>query len=455
MPWTPTRADPVRFPFAAPARAPDAPRDVLRLRGRFRGRRGLLAFLAVMGPGLIAGIAGNDAGGITTYSVMGADDRAVAAVDLPDHDRHPGDRPGDGGAARRRHRAGPVGPDPRPVRRALDGLRDGRPAGRQRRQHGRRVRRRRGRRSRSSASRATSRCRSSALAHLGAGAIQASYRTVERVFLSVMVVFLTYIASAILADPDWGAGRAGARHARQLDLGAGQLLLVVAVVGTTITPYMQFYLTSARGREGHRRGRAAARAGRRHRRLDLDQRHRDLHRRRGRGDDRHGGRRRSTSAADAAQALEPVAGPPGRGALRGRAVRRQRARRDDHAALDGVRDLRGVRLGDRASASASATRRAFFSIYTFVLARRRAGRAAARPRPAAGDHRVAEPAGPAAAGRARLHGPAGQRRAADGRATATAGSATSSPGRRSGSWSSSTSSCSASSALGFVGIRVG
>src|SRR5436190_20830690 len=49
-----------------------AERDVLRLRGRFRGRRGLVAFLAVLGPGLIAGIAGNDAGGITTYSVMGA-----------------------------------------------------------------------------------------------------------------------------------------------------------------------------------------------------------------------------------------------------------------------------------------------------------------------------------------------------------------------------------------------
>jgi NRAMP (natural resistance-associated macrophage protein)-like metal ion transporter len=46
--------------------------EYLRLRGRFRGRRGLVAFLAVMGPGLIAGIAGNDAGGITTYSVMGA-----------------------------------------------------------------------------------------------------------------------------------------------------------------------------------------------------------------------------------------------------------------------------------------------------------------------------------------------------------------------------------------------
>ena len=46
--------------------------EFLRLRGRFRGRRGIVAFLAVMGPGLIAGIAGNDAGGITTYSVLGA-----------------------------------------------------------------------------------------------------------------------------------------------------------------------------------------------------------------------------------------------------------------------------------------------------------------------------------------------------------------------------------------------
>ncbi|HEY0443200.1 MAG TPA: Nramp family divalent metal transporter, partial [Candidatus Limnocylindrales bacterium] len=46
--------------------------ELLRLRGRFRGRRGIVAFLAVMGPGLIAGIAGNDAGGITTYSILGA-----------------------------------------------------------------------------------------------------------------------------------------------------------------------------------------------------------------------------------------------------------------------------------------------------------------------------------------------------------------------------------------------
>ena len=42
------------------------------LRPRFRRRSACSPFLAVLGPGLIAGIAGNDAGGITTYSVMGA-----------------------------------------------------------------------------------------------------------------------------------------------------------------------------------------------------------------------------------------------------------------------------------------------------------------------------------------------------------------------------------------------
>ena len=36
-------------------------------------RSGVLLFLGVMGPGLIAGLAGNDAGGIATYSVLGAE----------------------------------------------------------------------------------------------------------------------------------------------------------------------------------------------------------------------------------------------------------------------------------------------------------------------------------------------------------------------------------------------
>jgi Mn2+/Fe2+ NRAMP family transporter len=77
----------------------------------------------------------------------------------------------------------------------------------------------------------------------------ASYRTVERVFLSVMVVFLAYIASAFLAGPDWG--EVGAALVRpSLDLTPPMVLLMVAVVGTTITPYMQFYLQSAVAEKG-------------------------------------------------------------------------------------------------------------------------------------------------------------------------------------------------------------
>jgi Mn2+/Fe2+ NRAMP family transporter len=79
--------------------------------------------------------------------------------------------------------------------------------------------------------------------------IYASYRTVERVFLSVMVVFVAYIASAFLAGPDWGeVGRALVTPS--IDLDPGVVLLMVALVGTTVTPYMQFYLTSAVAEKG-------------------------------------------------------------------------------------------------------------------------------------------------------------------------------------------------------------
>jgi Mn2+/Fe2+ NRAMP family transporter len=79
--------------------------------------------------------------------------------------------------------------------------------------------------------------------------VYASHRTVERVFLSVMVVFLAYIASAFLAGPDWGAvGRSLVTPS--LDLDPSIVLLMVALVGTTITPYMQFYLQSAVAEKG-------------------------------------------------------------------------------------------------------------------------------------------------------------------------------------------------------------
>src|SRR5690349_24911693 len=44
----------------------------LSARWAVRSRLPRLAFLAALGPGLISGFADNDAGGITTYSVVGA-----------------------------------------------------------------------------------------------------------------------------------------------------------------------------------------------------------------------------------------------------------------------------------------------------------------------------------------------------------------------------------------------
>ncbi|MEO8570834.1 MAG: Nramp family divalent metal transporter, partial [Chloroflexota bacterium] len=222
-------------------------RDVLRLRGRFRGRRGLVAFLAVMGPGLIAGIAGNDAGGITTYSVMGANSGlsllwvfpitiAILAI-VQEMAARLGVVTGQGLSDLIRDRFGV-----RPTAFAMAILLVANVANTVAEFSG----------------------AAAALEIFGisryivvpivaisiwALVIKASYRTVERVFLSVIVVFLAYIVSAILANPDWGAvGKALVTPS--FNLAPAQLLLLVAVVGTTITPYMQFYLTSAVAEKG-------------------------------------------------------------------------------------------------------------------------------------------------------------------------------------------------------------
>ncbi len=67
-----------------------------------------------------------------------------------------------------------------------------------------------------------------------------NYSIVERVFLLLTLVFLVYIVSAVLAHPHWGDA---VRHTvvPSVQLNRGYLLLFVATVGTTITPYMQLF----------------------------------------------------------------------------------------------------------------------------------------------------------------------------------------------------------------------
>lgn len=74
--------------------------------------------------------------------------------------------------------------------------------------------------------------------------VRLSYRLAERVFLTLSTVFSVYLVTMFLVRPDWGAvGRAIVLPNVTLD--GGYLATVIALVGTTITPYMQLFLQSA------------------------------------------------------------------------------------------------------------------------------------------------------------------------------------------------------------------
>jgi NRAMP (natural resistance-associated macrophage protein)-like metal ion transporter len=74
--------------------------------------------------------------------------------------------------------------------------------------------------------------------------VKGSYRRVERVFLLMSLVFLGYIVSAFLARPEWSAVAHGIVRPKA-ELNAGYLFTIVALIGTTISPYMQVFVQSS------------------------------------------------------------------------------------------------------------------------------------------------------------------------------------------------------------------
>ncbi|HET6781587.1 MAG TPA: Nramp family divalent metal transporter [bacterium] len=79
---------------------------------------------------------------------------------------------------------------------------------------------------------------------VGVLVVRGSYRVVERVFLGATLIYVTYLVSAVLADPPWGQVlRATVTPTFQFD--APYLALVVGLVGTTVAPWMQFYQQAA------------------------------------------------------------------------------------------------------------------------------------------------------------------------------------------------------------------
>ncbi|GAC1657707.1 MAG: Nramp family divalent metal transporter [Acidobacteriaceae bacterium] len=74
--------------------------------------------------------------------------------------------------------------------------------------------------------------------------VRGSYRRVERLLLLFSFVYFTYFISAFLAHPNWHAA-VKETVIPYVPRTSEYLVLVIGLVGTTITPWMQFYLQAS------------------------------------------------------------------------------------------------------------------------------------------------------------------------------------------------------------------
>jgi NRAMP (natural resistance-associated macrophage protein)-like metal ion transporter len=211
-------------------------------RGRARGLRGrtaLLAFLAVVGPGLISAAADNDAQGITTYALVGARFGyellwltligGVALLVTQEAGARVGIMTGKGLSALIRERFG--------VRLATIaivfllvanlGTTASEFAGI------------------AAASGVYGVSRFIAVP-VGAAVVmtlilRGTYKRIERVFIVMSLLLLGYVVSGILAHPDWSAAIHGLL-VPNLQFDGSYLVAAVATVGTTVTPWGQFFI---------------------------------------------------------------------------------------------------------------------------------------------------------------------------------------------------------------------
>ncbi len=74
--------------------------------------------------------------------------------------------------------------------------------------------------------------------------VKGSYRVFEKIFLFVCAVYLVYIPAAFMAKPDWSEVLSQTIRPT-FQFNSTYILMVIGMVGTTITPWMQFYIQSA------------------------------------------------------------------------------------------------------------------------------------------------------------------------------------------------------------------
>jgi Mn2+/Fe2+ NRAMP family transporter len=74
--------------------------------------------------------------------------------------------------------------------------------------------------------------------------VKGNFKQVERFLIAISMIYVTYVVSGFMAKPPWEevAKQIAIPH---IKLDKDYFLLFITMIGTTITPYMQFYLQSA------------------------------------------------------------------------------------------------------------------------------------------------------------------------------------------------------------------
>lgn len=74
--------------------------------------------------------------------------------------------------------------------------------------------------------------------------VKGNYKIAERVFMLFSFCLLSYIISAILAKPDWKMVTTGLLTP-QMHFNKDYLTIILGIIGTTVAPWMQFYMQSS------------------------------------------------------------------------------------------------------------------------------------------------------------------------------------------------------------------
>ena len=203
---------------------------------------GLLIFLSVLGPGIITGSVDNDAGGITTYSVAGATygydilwtlvPALIVLIVIQEMNARMGIVTGKGLADLIRENAGVkvtffifiglILADIGNTTTEFAGV-----AG-------------------SMQALGVSKYLAVPLSAVAVWllVVKGSYKSAEKVFLVFSLFLLSYIVSALLGKPDWSAiGSAMVHPKEKFDF--NYVVMVIGIIGTTIAPWMQFYMQSS------------------------------------------------------------------------------------------------------------------------------------------------------------------------------------------------------------------